>query len=389
MATKLFLRSTANNGIGTFYDMGTTAGSASTTGVVDTVASGTEIQWTRTAGGTVLEWISGRVPAGGFTLSGTMTFSIWANESHMNANCGARARVFKWTAAGVESEIGGGPYNDGVEFGTAAAEMTWTGTPTSTAFSEDDRIVVRYYITNVGTMGGGFTCTLTYNAADAATGDSFFQINENVAFKTEDQTLTPGPFTNSQTFHAATVSATYGLSPSLFTNSQTFYAPAVSASNTLTPGLLSNGQTFYAATVAPGPVSLSPSLFTNGQTFHAATVGATYALTPALHTNTQTFYGPTVSAVAADQTLAPSPLTNTQTIYAPTLAASNAIQIPLLAGAQSFYAASIIQDAVLTPPLLGSAILFFSPSTLPPPTYWRPGSDRRPKYYHIRRSGRI
>lgn len=185
MATKLFLRNTAANGIGTYYDMGTTAGGASATGVVDTVASGTEIQWTRTAGGTVLEWISGRSPAGGWTLSGTMTFSIWANQSHMNANCGARARVFKRTAAGVESEIGGGPYNDGVEFGTSAAEMTWTGTPTSTAFAEDDRLIVRYYITNQGTMGGGFTCTLTYNAADAATGDSFFQINENVTFKSE------------------------------------------------------------------------------------------------------------------------------------------------------------------------------------------------------------
>lgn len=185
MATKLFLRDTAANGIGNYFDSVTTAGSATATGVVDTTASGTEIQWTQTAGGTVLEFISGRVPSGGFTLSGTMTFSIWAHQSHMNANCGARSRVFKRTAAGVETEVGGGPYNDGVEFGTSSAEMVWTGTPTSTAFAENDRIIVRYYITNVGTMGGGFTCTLTYNGADAATGDSFFQINENVTFKAE------------------------------------------------------------------------------------------------------------------------------------------------------------------------------------------------------------
>lgn len=184
MASKLFLRNTANNAIGNYFDMVATAGSASDTGVVNTAASGTEIQWTRTAVGTVLEFISGRVPAGGFTLAGTMTFSIWAHESNMNANCGARSRVFK-RSAGVDTEVGGGPYSDGVEFGTAAAEMTWTGTPTSTAFAEDDRIIVKYYITNIGTMGGGFTCTLTYNAADAATGDSFFQINETVTFKAE------------------------------------------------------------------------------------------------------------------------------------------------------------------------------------------------------------
>lgn len=185
MATKLFLRNTANAAIGNFYDMVTTAGSASTTGVVNTTTAGTQIQWTRTAGGTVLEWISGKVPAGGFTLSGTMTFSIWAQESNMNANIGGRARVFKRTSGGVETEVAVTPFDDGVEFGTAAAEMTWTGTPMSTSFAENDRIICRYYITNVGVMATGFTGTITYNAADAATGDSFFQINENVTFKAE------------------------------------------------------------------------------------------------------------------------------------------------------------------------------------------------------------
>src|SRR5688572_1145774 len=168
--------------------MVTVAGNSSTTGVVNTTASGTQIQWTKTAGGAVLEWISGKVPAGGFTLAGTMSFSIWAQESNTGANCGARVRVFKYSG-GNESEIVGGPYNDGVEFGTSAGEMTWTGAPTSTAFAEDDRIIVRYYITNVGTMGSGRTCTITYNAADAATGDSFFQINENVTFKSETVSL--------------------------------------------------------------------------------------------------------------------------------------------------------------------------------------------------------
>ena len=192
MATKLFLRSTTGNGIGAFKDMLSAAGAGSTTGVVNSAASGTEIQWTATAGGAVLEWISGRVPSGGFTLAGTMTFSVWCHESNAQANCGARARVFKRTAAGSESEIAGGPWNDGVEFGTAAAEMVWTGAPTSTAFAENDRIIVRIYITNIGTMGGSRTCTLTYNAADAATGDSFFQINETVAFKSEAQSAAPG-----------------------------------------------------------------------------------------------------------------------------------------------------------------------------------------------------
>lgn len=206
MATKLFLRTSTANAIGTFRDMLTTAGDVGTdTAVVNTAASGTQIQWTHTTGGAVAEWISGRVPAGGFTLSGTMTFSIWAHESNMNANCGARARVFKRTAAGSESEIGGGPWNDGVEFGTAAAEMVWTGTPTSTAFDENDRIIVRYYITNIGTMASGHTCTLTYSGPDATTGDSFFQINENVTFKGETFPAEPDDATHAHSSTEPTI----------------------------------------------------------------------------------------------------------------------------------------------------------------------------------------
>jgi hypothetical protein len=190
MATKLFIRDSTNLALSSYRNMITTAGSASTTGVVDTAASGTDIQWTKTAGGAALAWISGRVPAGGVTISGTMTFSIWAHESNMNANAGGRVHVYNYSG-GSETEMTGSPFNDGVEFGTAAAEMTWTGTATGNNFlAENDRIVVKYYITNVGTMASGHTCTLTYDAADAATGDSFFQINENVTFKLEDITGT-------------------------------------------------------------------------------------------------------------------------------------------------------------------------------------------------------
>lgn len=192
MATKLFLRNTTTNGIdggGTviYYDMVTTAGAASDTDVVDSVASGTEIQWTQeTVSDIEVQWVSGRAPVGGFTLT-TTDISIWAQESAMTVNAGGRYRVFKRTLAGVETEVLGGPFDDGVEFGTAATEMLWTGDVTDTVFIEDDRILLKIYITNAPTltMGAG-TCTLTFNAADAATGDSFFNIAETVVFKPED-----------------------------------------------------------------------------------------------------------------------------------------------------------------------------------------------------------
>jgi hypothetical protein len=196
VATKLFLRGSGTSGItdtgdGILYDLSSTAGSGvAPLAVVNTAASGTEIQWTETAGGSTLAWISGRAPAGGFTLTST-DISVWARESNMNANAGGRYRVFKRTAAGVVSELGGGPFSDGVEFTTAALEYTWVGNVTDTAFAENDRILLRVYITNVGVMAGGFTCSLDFGAPDAQQGDSFFNIAETVAFKPEDVPIGP------------------------------------------------------------------------------------------------------------------------------------------------------------------------------------------------------
>lgn len=188
MATKLYLRNTTTNGItdtgdGVVYDLLTSAGAASDTGVVNTTASGTNIQWTKTAGGLSMAWISGRVPSGGFTLT-TGDYDLWGHESDKSANAGFRLRVYRYEpGTPTITELGGSPFDDGVELGTSATSMTQTANNTDQAFNEDDRILIRVFLTNVGTMGGGFTCTLTFNAADGSTGDSFYNINETVTFK--------------------------------------------------------------------------------------------------------------------------------------------------------------------------------------------------------------
>jgi hypothetical protein len=114
--------------------------------------------------------------------------SIWAHESGTSANAGGSYRVFRWQPDGSETELGAGPFSDGVEFTkTTPTEMTWAGNFTDTAFSAGDRILLKVYITNVGTMGGSQTCTMTYDNADAATGDSFLNINETLSFAAESQ----------------------------------------------------------------------------------------------------------------------------------------------------------------------------------------------------------
>lgn len=135
------------------------------------------------------------------------------------------------------------------------------------------------------------------------------------------QNLTPALFTNSQSFFAPTVAATYALTAPLFTNSQTFFTPTVTVGAvTLAPSLFANSQTFYGPTVS-ATYALAPALFTNAQTFHAATVAAGgVSLAPALFTNAQIFYTPTIAVGGAAQTLLPAVFENAQTFFAAVVA---------------------------------------------------------------------
>lgn len=190
MATKLFLRNTTTSAMGApgRFDLSTTAGASIQSAIVNTSASGTNIQWTDSAGGTAVEWITPPLSAG-FTLAttDTLTFNIWGVESSMNANAGARVHIFRLGRFESPAEFGGSPYDDGVEIGTSVAALNWTATVSSNiTFLAGDRIGVRFYITNVGTMGGGFTCTMNYNAnTGGANGDTWVQLNNNVTFSAE------------------------------------------------------------------------------------------------------------------------------------------------------------------------------------------------------------
>jgi hypothetical protein len=185
--TTLYLRSTTAAGIGTFFDALPTAGTAASTGIVNTTAGGTDIPWTRTAGGTALEWISGRSPAGGWTMAGAFTASIYAMESNVAANVGLRLRLYRRSAAGVETELPGSPWDHGTEFTALKTLYSITATPSSAvSFAEDDRLVIRCAIVPAGgTMGSGRTATLTYDDNAVRSGDSRIALAESVAFKGE------------------------------------------------------------------------------------------------------------------------------------------------------------------------------------------------------------
>lgn len=252
MATKLFLRTTQTNGIGaTYFDMVTAAGAGAATAVVGTTTAGTEIQWTQTDGGAELLFVSGRVPAGGFTLT-TTDISLWCHESGTGVDAGGAYRIFRRESDGTETELGGGLYSDGVEFTKSTpTEMTWTGNPTDTAFAENDRILLKIKAVEAaaGAMSIG-TCTLTYNAADAATGDSFFNIAETVSFKAEEVTvaLTGKEATGSAGSFGKTIST--ALTGKTATGSIGTLVPATSYSVALTGQAATGSAGSFGKTVA-------------------------------------------------------------------------------------------------------------------------------------------
>jgi len=148
------------------------------TATVNTAGSGTDIQWTTTAGGATISFAS-RPFTGAITIAGTVTINIWTAESSASANAGLRVKLSRLQADGTKTLFA--TLDKGTEMTTGAVAQNYTGAPTSTAFVKGDRLVIEPFITNIGTMGGGFTCSFTYNRANSgATGDSFVTLTETL-----------------------------------------------------------------------------------------------------------------------------------------------------------------------------------------------------------------
>lgn len=201
--TLLYFRRDASAVGGNFYQLLTTRSAvASTTGVVQT-ANVSQIQWTRTAGGTVLEWISPRVKdhwlfqQTGITGAWIVSATIVGFESAATANAGVRVKVFRWRA-GVEAECLTMDWTT-AELGTTQVtfQLADTGIAgvgnivvTPTDFQVDDRIVARLYAIPIGgAMPAGQTATFVYD--DSATSTSRLQLLESPDFKAESDPAEP------------------------------------------------------------------------------------------------------------------------------------------------------------------------------------------------------
>jgi len=99
-------------------------------------------------------------------------------------------------AGGIVSALGISTDNGLTEWGTTAASRTTpTLTPTSTAFSVGDRIVIVIYNDdgNGVTEASGRTWTLDYDAATLSDGDTYLSFTEAISFSSDSNNARARP----------------------------------------------------------------------------------------------------------------------------------------------------------------------------------------------------
>ena len=166
--------------------LSTRNGRVLTNSVTTTVASGTDIQVTTTAGGQALTWFTEPITEA-VTISGTVTVRISGRESATTVNAGAGILIERCDNSGaVLSTIVANLTVPATitEWTTATTFKTGTYTPTSTSMAVGERIKATIKVRNVGTMAAG-NVTVVYN--DPSASSNFCDINFTENIRTDEQ----------------------------------------------------------------------------------------------------------------------------------------------------------------------------------------------------------
>lgn len=114
------------------------------------------------------------------TISGTVSFSVWAFESSMSANATVRVAVYRIDEFGLPTLIVNSTF--GTELGTTPlAQKTWTASPTSTLVKRGHRLLAFVLIDDATatTMASGFTSTIGWGGA-AGVQDTYVEFTETI-----------------------------------------------------------------------------------------------------------------------------------------------------------------------------------------------------------------
>lgn len=201
MATKLFLRSTASDyGTGTndakldgaaspwnSLVLSTTAGAGLViSGNTSTVAGPTNGVDVTPGVGSAAVWYSPPIDAD-VTISGSITWNIWASENNMSANVAINGILEVIDGAtGAITEIDRTARVTEVAVTTRALDNFAETPAAGIVCKRGDRLRVRIFGDDAGTMASGFTFNISYNGpTGAADGDTWLSLTETVSFTSE------------------------------------------------------------------------------------------------------------------------------------------------------------------------------------------------------------
>lgn len=125
--------------------------------------------------------------ASDITISGSITWNIWAQESSMNANVAINGILWVSSGAtGTFTEIDRTARTTELGFSGSRTVQNFSETPAAgIACKKGDRLVATIFGDDAGTMGSGFTFDVGVGGTTAsADGDTFLTLTENVTFDT-------------------------------------------------------------------------------------------------------------------------------------------------------------------------------------------------------------
>jgi|GEM_PF-1956207 len=218
-------------------------------------------QLTQVAAGTPVVWYSD--PLDDITISGNVTFNIWAMESNAAANGTITAELLKSNNAGTTLSVIASVVLARTELSdTTMAAQNWSLAPVSTVLANGDRLAVRAYMDDalgVQRILAGYTITATLGGSlDGGNGDSWVQVTEALAPMHPAITAISGVYSSSITASWQLAGAATGYTLAASVNSANPPSP-IAASSTTAGGLsasvegLSPNTTYYLFVRANAP----------------------------------------------------------------------------------------------------------------------------------------
>lgn len=187
--SSLYLTNVAGPAVGAAVEkeMWTARGDGVNSIVVNTAAGWTApIQWTDSAGGTVVEWYSRPLQA--FTLAERILLNIRALESNAAATASLRCELAVTNGDGSNVVVwAAANHYDGTlfgELGTSETADVWHLAGDDLAVTDGQRLRLRVYLDDVSNvpMVTGHTATLFYDGTSGgASGDSFITLTQTVS----------------------------------------------------------------------------------------------------------------------------------------------------------------------------------------------------------------